>query len=68
MLVIIFNILLLKLSACYKMWVRYPLALICTPDHDTHIRLSYKSYFFCQPTMFFYDKSANSIFSHNFSD
>jgi len=30
---------------------------------------SYKPYFFCQPTVFFsHDKSANSIFSHGFSD
>jgi len=33
------------------------------------VRLSYKSYFFCQPIIFFsHNKSANSIFSHDFLD
>ena len=39
-------------------------------SHNQNIvRLSYKPYFFCQPTVFFsHDKSENSIFSHGFSD
>jgi hypothetical protein len=33
------------------------------------VRLSYKLYFFCESLVFFsHDKSANSIFSHSFSD
>jgi hypothetical protein len=34
-----------------------------------HVRLFYKPYFFYQPTIFFsHNKSANSTFTHDFSD